>query len=858
VVPCLPFERPRLVVGLTRDGERGLFLASSLRAAAFFPPMLRTLRTAALAALCLSASVDAQPSPYVTGLTDPYGLIQLADGRVLVTEYLAGEVSVLSDGDGAALDAPELFIDGLVFPAGIVQLADGRVLVAEAGGGVSVISDGEASPLASPQPFIASLKGALGLLRLEDDRVLVAESFRGRVAIISDGGGVPRVNPRTFVNRLQDPEGIVQLADGRVLTSEYNGGGVTLLSTPEAVPLDDPVPYVGGLDSPSGLIQLADGRVLVADIEAGRVAVLSDTNGDPLEEAEDYATGLAQPAGLLQLADGRVLVAEGDAGQVTVIGGSGSEVPVSFARVSLSAPENVGTVELVVDVEGEPDVPATVTVTLTDGDAEDLGGFTSASFTVDGPGAYAVTVPITDDTLVEENETFSFALSVTNGPAAESPLVVTSPSTTTLTVADDDLVTVAVPTAAGPFLFAAPVGGLVAGDVAATVGGPVYTYDANARAFVEADADAVFSRGEALFVLSGGDGLELAGGPGPAVLTFETDAGAPGGVLAVVGNPTDHPVALDAFEVSGGALTDVALVAEAGALRPVSLGGLADDAPLVLRPYEVAVLRIAPAEDPNDVAVTLAASVEPAEGTPLTDAPFVPIEGETAVILSLSGGPGVADSAVLRFGVEDADLDAPDLSSPLGGAVSVAPTGAADRFAALSLGSLEGEPVTVPLSVDVPEDGPYQIALAADPGTVGDLVVVVELIDALAGTTTVIQVGAPYAFTVGPGEDLDDRFSVRTTLVGVDTEGDVPSPTLAVGPNPSAGPISVRFRSPGGAPVRLAVYDALGREVAVLHDGPASGSVQTGLPAGALSPGTYVVRATGAGIALTRVLTVAR
>jgi glucose/arabinose dehydrogenase len=835
-------------------------LASSLRIAAFLPLMLRTLRTAALAALCLSASVAAQPSPYVTGLTDPYGLIQLADGRVLVTEYLAGEVSVISDGDGVALDAPELFIDDLVFPAGIVQLADGRVLVAEAGGGVSVISDGEASPLDSPQPFIASLKGALGLLRLEDDRVLVAESFRGRVAIISDGGGVPRVNPRTFVNRLQDPEGIVQLADGRVLTSEYNGGGVTLLSTPEAVPLDDPIPYVGGLDSPSGLIQLADGRVLVADIEAGRVAVLSDTNGDPLEQAEDYATGLAQPAGLLQLADGRVLVAEGDAGQVTVIGGSsgGSEVPVSFASVALSASEDAGTVDLVVDVEGEPDVPATVTVTLTDGDADDLGGFTSASFTVDGAGAYAVTVPITDDALVEENESFLFALSVTNGPAAESPLIVTSPSTTTLTVADDDLVTVAVPTAAGPFLFAAPVGGLVASDVAATVGGPVYTYDASARAFVEADADAVFSRGEALLVLSSGDDLELAGGPGPAVLTFETDASAPGGVLAVVGNPTDHPVALDAFEVSGGALTDVALVAEAGALRPVSLGGLSDDAPLVLRPYEVAVLRIAPAESPDDVAVTLAASVEPAEGTPLANAPFVPIEGETAVILSLSGGPGVADSAALRFGVGDADLDAPDLGSPLGGALSVAPTGTADRFAALSLGSLEGGPVTAPLSVDVPEAGPYQIALAGDPGTVGDLVVVVELIDALAGTTTVIQVGAPYAFTVGPGENSSDRFTARVRLVGVDTEGGVPSPTLAVGPIPSAGVVSVRLRSPGGAPVRLAVYDALGREVAVLHDGPTAGGVQTGLPAGALSPGTYVVRATGDGIALARVLTIAR
>jgi hypothetical protein len=43
--------------------------------------------------------------------------------------------------------------------------------------------------------------------------------------------------------------------------------------------------------------------------------------------------------------------------------------------------------------------------------------------------------------------------------------------------------------------------------------------------------------------------------------------------------------------------------------------------------------------------------------------------------------------------------------------------------------------------------------------------------------------------------------------------------------------------------VRLALYDALGREVAVLvdRDGPAGAAVAT-LPAGRLSPGLYVVR----------------
>ena len=824
--------------------------------------MPHTLRAVLLAAVALTASAVAQPAPYVTGLTDPYGLIQLADGRVLVTEYLAGEVSVISDATGAALPSPQPFIDGLVFPAGLVQLADGRVLVAEAGGGVSVISDAAAQPLSTPQPFIASLKAALGLLRLQDDRVLVAESFRGRVAIISDGGGVPRVNPRTFVSQMQDPEGILQLADGRVLASEYNGGRVSLLSDTNADPLSQAVPYVGDLDGPSGLVQLADGRVLVADIEAGRVAVLSDTDGNPLDEAEDYVTGLAQPAGLLQLADGRVLVAEGDAGRVTIIGGSAGEVPVRFATASLSAAEGADSIDLVVEVDGQPDAGATVTVTLTSGDTADLGGFTAASVSVGGPGAYTVSVPITDDATEEDDETFRFALSVANGPGAGSPLVVSSPSNATLVVTDDDLLTVAVPTSVGPFLFAAPVGGLTAGEVAAAVGGPVYVYDEATDAFAEADAGAEVSRGQALLVTAEGGALELAGGPGPGVLTFETDVDDTGRVRAVIGNPMDHPVAIGDFEIEGGALTDVVLVFGGGAFRPVSLAGLAASAPLVLRPYEVAVLRIAPAESPADVAVTLDASVGPADGVPLVGAPFVPPDGETAVVLALTGGPGVGDTVALRFGTEDAELDAADVGSPLGATLAALVAGepTSPPFAARSFDGVSVSELVVPLATAVPEPGAYEITLVADPGQVEGLPVLVVLSDGATGMDSrFLEVGEPYAFEVAEGEDGSERFAVRVVLGAQPAvEAGVPQATLDVWPNPSPGAVTVHLVLPGSQHVRLAVYDALGREVAVLQDGPTAGDLHAGLPAGTLSPGAYVVRATGAGLALTRVLTVAR
>ena len=60
------------------------------------------------------------------------------------------------------------------------------------------------------------------------------------------------------------------------------------------------------------------------------------------------------------------------------------------------------------------------------------------------------------------------------------------------------------------------------------------------------------------------------------------------------------------------------------------------------------------------------------------------------------------------------------------------------------------------------------------------------------------------------------------------------------------------------AQVRLVVYDVLGREVAVLHDGPlASGQHEVPVGASGLPPGVYVVRAEAeSAVAMARVTVV--
>ena len=79
----------------------------------------------------------------------------------------------------------------------------------------------------------------------------------------------------------------------------------------------------------------------------------------------------------------------------------------------------------------------------------------------------------------------------------------------------------------------------------------------------------------------------------------------------------------------------------------------------------------------------------------------------------------------------------------------------------------------------------------------------------------------------------------------------------APAPNPASGRATLSLTE---APqrVRAAVYDAPGREVAVLWDGPVVGTVRLGVETATLAPGAYVVRVAGAGVAEARRLTVVR
>lgn len=114
--------------------------------------------------------------------------------------------------------------------------------------------------------------------------------------------------------------------------------------------------------------------------------------------------------------------------------------------------------------------------------------------------------------------------------------------------------------------------------------------------------------------------------------------------------------------------------------------------------------------------------------------------------------------------------------------------------------------------------------------------------------------------TVALGPRSVTTFVAET--VPVASEGGASENVLALGlnrPNPFGESTALPFTLPVAGPVTLSVYDALGREVAVLVDGvrPA-GRHEAVLDGGRLPAGVYVVRLTAAGQTAQRRITVVR
>ncbi len=103
---------------------------------------------------------------------------------------------------------------------------------------------------------------------------------------------------------------------------------------------------------------------------------------------------------------------------------------------------------------------------------------------------------------------------------------------------------------------------------------------------------------------------------------------------------------------------------------------------------------------------------------------------------------------------------------------------------------------------------------------------------------------AEVAFEVRSGGAVVARHTVRVEVAAPPLALDLPHP------NPAQGSVTVPFTVGVAGPVRLSLYDVLGREVAVLADGIREpGAHEARADVGALAASVYVVRLTASGMA---------
>ena len=204
----------------------------------------------------------------------------------------------------------------------------------------------------------------------------------------------------------------------------------------------------------------------------------------------------------------------------------------------------------------------------------------------------------------------------------------------------------------------------------------------------------------------------------------------------------------------------------------------------------------------------------------------VATDGALGVAATLSLPPGLDAIAVVPGGWLD-DGDLLTYASAEAGVVDAAAT--RKRGAALATGA--GAALTVRLRVAAPMAGPVTVAVEA----------------LTLGTPDGTAPAEPGTIRLGDAQATDaDEWAAETTLG-------------RAFPNPAATTASVRLVLAQAGPVRATLYDALGRRVATLTEGPlAAGDHTLAVPVGSLPAGAYVIRVEADGAVHAARLTVAR
>ena len=169
---------------------------------------------------------------------------------------------------------------------------------------------------------------------------------------------------------------------------------------------------------------------------------------DSLSEPNESFTIALTTISILSPISSRILLGTKTNATVTIIDNeSASPLPSITAFLdtgSFTIAEDGGTLNVPVSLsEALPSgasLVLTVTATANTASQVDYGSFTSGDITISSGRSGSISIPITDDDIIENEETFIVELSVKTAPLSSLATVsIGSPSTATVTITDDDM-----------------------------------------------------------------------------------------------------------------------------------------------------------------------------------------------------------------------------------------------------------------------------------------------------------------------------------------------------------------------------------------------------------------------------------
>jgi DNA-binding beta-propeller fold protein YncE len=224
----------------------------------------------------------------LNGFDRPYDLVQGPDGRLYLSEYRGGRISVLSgDGEWLSYIGSKGLGDGnLLGPQNLEVDRDGYLYVVDYGNrrvckfdpeGNFILSFGKSPAARFGAPDFTGFLSPTGIAAWED-RVFVADAAARRIFIFDSNGTYQGI---LAAEGLKGPESLRFLRDGKLLAADTNR--VLLIDPNSAI-----VRELGVLGSPRVRIVGAgmdrNGNVLAANFDAGEVSVLT--------RLDDMASGL--------------------------------------------------------------------------------------------------------------------------------------------------------------------------------------------------------------------------------------------------------------------------------------------------------------------------------------------------------------------------------------------------------------------------------------------------------------------------------------------------------------------------------------------------------------------------------------